>query len=121
MENEERIDIAVYVLNDIWSDIDFSSMSGTRKMKIWDEFSSKVRGCANSSITFEGFVEKMCKKFNILSLNIKDKMIDTVSNMPESDKKEIVAIYREKLMVVMLKLRILREEMKEFYSSQKKG
>lgn len=121
MQNNAKIETAVNVLDEIWSDIDFSSMPTQRKMGIWDEFSSKVRGSANSSVTFEGFVEKLCKKFNILSLSTRCGTISKVSDMPENDKKEIIAVYREKLMIVMLKLRILREQKKEAYEAKKKG
>lgn len=115
MEKSEKIDIAVKVLNDIWSDIDFSNMPATRMMKIWDEFSNKVKGSAKSSATFEVFIEKLCKKFDIKALSAKDGMIDMVVDMPESDKKEILKVYREELIIIMLKLRMLRGQIKETY------
>ena len=111
--------IAVEILNSLWLSIDFESMSNSRKMSIWDEFSSKVRACSNSSETFEKFIEKFCKKFNIKSLEIDAKNISEVSCFSKEEKDLILKAYREQLSIIMLELRIIRDEKKEAYKELK--
>ena len=110
---------AVEILNSLWLSIDFENMSNTRKMSIWDEFSSKVRACSNSSETFEKFVEKFCKKFNIKSLEVDAKNIIDIAELSKEKKEAILKAYREQLSIVMLELRIMRDEKKEAYKDAK--
>jgi len=110
---------AVEILNSLWLSIDFENMSNTRKMSIWDEFSSKVRACSNSSETFEKFVEKFCKKFNIKSLEVDAKNIIDIAELSKEKKEAILKAYREQLSIVMLELRIMRDEKKEAYKELK--
>lgn len=116
MQEKSVIDKAVDVLDVIWTSIDFESMSNSRKKEIWSEFKSKVRGSAISSNGLIDFVDKMCKKFNIQSIaKGYEKIVELCEN-----GEEIVEVYRSQLMIVMFKLRMLRDKQKKEYAEKQK-
>lgn len=108
---------AVEVLNVIYSNIDFTDMKSNRLMKIWDEFKSKVVSSVNTTNDFDVFVDKMCKKFEISNLNYANTVIRVSQDSAEL-KKDILKEYRNNLTMIMLYLRIKREEIKEGYSHE---
>lgn len=112
---------AVEVLNAIWVDIDFESMSNSRKLDFWNEFTGKVKAAANSSVDFERFIERLCKKLNIVAFDAKASVIAQVSNSSEDFKNKLLSLYREQLMIVMLELRLKREDEKESYKARQKA
>lgn len=120
MQEKEIKQCAVDVLEQLWLCINFENMSNTRKIGIWDEFSGKVRACANSSRNFEAFIEKMAKKIDSRSFDSNAALISKVANYDESDKKAVLKLYREQLSIIILELRIKREEEKEKFKEKKK-
>ena len=118
MQEKEIRKYAVDVLEQLWLCIDFDNMSNTRKMNIWDEFSGKVRACANSSRSFEIFIEKMAKKIDSRSFDGKAALLSEISNFEESDKKAVLKMYREQLSIIILELRLKREEEKEKFKKK---
>lgn len=108
---------AISILDAIWKSIDFESMSNSRKKEIWSEFKNKVKGSALKSNTVSEFVDAMCKKFNI---SIIDKDYKTILEIvSESKDFEILEEYRNNLMIIIFKLRMLRDKAKEEYSKKK--
>lgn len=118
-ENSTTEEKAVEVLNVIYSNIDFTDMKSSRLMKIWDEFKSKVVSCVNTTNNFDIFVDKMCKKFEISNLDYANTVI-RVSQDTEELKRDILKEYRNNLTIIMLYLRLKREEIREGYSNENK-
>lgn len=115
MQEKEVMQTAVDILEVIFTSIDFENMSATRKMAIWDEFKNKVKASALSAYDLGGFIENICKKFNISGIK-KDYAV--ILNA-ESEGEEILRIYREELMMCIFKLRMKREQKKEEYARKK--
>lgn len=114
MQTKEVMQTAVDILDVVFSSIDFDGMSNSRKLGIWDEFKNKVKGSALSVYDLGGFVESICKKFNISGIE-KDY---TVILNAEQDSDKILEIYREQLMMCIFKLRMKREQRKEEYAKK---
>lgn len=107
---------AIEILDTIWKSIDFESMSNSRKKEIWSEFKNKVKGSALKSNTISDFVEAMCKKFNI---SVIEKDYNKILEVYEEDTSfEILDAYRNNLMIIMFKLRMKREKVKEDYKKK---
>lgn len=115
MQEKEVMQTAVDILEVIFTSIDFENMSNSRKLAIWDEFKNKVKGAALSAYDLGGFVESICKKFNISGVK-KDYAV--ILNA-EQDSDKILEIYREQLMMCIFKLRMKREQKKEEYAKKK--
>lgn len=115
MQEKEVMQTAVDILEVIFTSIDFENMSNSRKLAIWDEFKNKVKGAALSAYDLGGFVESICKKFNISGVK-KDYAV--ILNA-EQDSDKILEIYREQLMMCVFKLRMKREQKKEEYAKKK--
>lgn len=114
MQEEKVMQTAVDILEVIFTSIDFENMSNNRKLAIWDEFKNKVKGAALSAYDLGGFVESICKKFNISGIK-KDYAV--ILNA-EQDSDKILEIYREQLMMCIFKLRMKREQKKEEYAKK---
>lgn len=114
MQEEKVMQTAVDILEVIFTSIDFENMSNSRKLAIWDEFKNKVKGAALSAYDLGGFVESICKKFNISGIK-KDYAV--ILNA-EQDSDKILEIYREQLMMCIFKLRMKREQKKEEYAKK---
>ena len=114
MQEKEVMQTAVDILDVVFSSIDFDGMSNSRKLSIWDEFKNKVKAAALSAYDLGGFVESICKKFNISSIK---KDYEVILNA-EQDSDKILDIYRTNLMMCIFKLRMKREEKKEAYEKK---
>lgn len=108
---------AIEILDVIWKSIDFESMSNSRKKEIWSEFKNKVKGSALKSNTISEFVDAMCKKFNISVIEKDYKKILEISET--GSDFEILEAYRNNLMIIIFKLRMMRETAKEEYTKKK--
>lgn len=115
MQEKEVMQTAVDILEVIFASIDFENMPSSRKLGIWDEFKNKAKGAALSAYDLGGFVESICKKFNISGIK-KDYAV--ILNA-EQDSDKILEIYREQLMMCIFKLRMKREQKKEEYARKK--
>lgn len=110
--SEENVkEAAVTTLIEIWSRIDWSKVTGTRAMGIWDEFTSKVKGAAMTTNEYEKFVEKLCRKMDIRSLKYRE--INDFSNQSDEFKKAILQMFREKTLTIVLKLQLNNQIRKE--------
>ena len=108
---------AIEILDVIWKSIDFESMPNSRKKEIWAEFKNKVKGSALKSNTISEFVDAMCKKFNISVIEKDYKKILEISET--GSDFEILEAYRNNLMIIIFKLRMMRETAKEEYTKKK--
>ena len=108
---------AIEILDVIWKSIDFESMSNSRKKEIWSEFKNKVKGSALKSNTVSEFVDAICKKFNISVIEKDYKKILEISET--GSDFEILEAYRNNLMIIIFKLRMMRETAKEEYTKKK--
>lgn len=114
MQEEKVMQTAVDILEVIFTSIDFENMSATRKMAIWDEFKNKVKASALSAYDLGGFIENICKKFNISGIKKDYAVILDAA----AEGEEILRIYREELMMCIFKLRMKREQKKEEYAKR---
>ena len=109
---------AIEILDVIWRSIDFENMPTSRKKEIWSEFKNKVKGSALKSNAISEFVDAMCKKFNI---SVIEKDYRKILEISEANSDfEILEAYRNNLMIIIFKLRMMRETAKEEYAANKK-
>lgn len=112
MESREKIkDYAIATLTNIWSCINWDKIDSKRVYNIWDEFANKVKAAAYTTNKYEMFVEKLCKKFNISSLKYKEIM--EIENKNIEIKEEIMTLFREETLLLVLELKMNREIKKE--------
>ena len=104
-------DMAVSTISDIWSQIDWSKVVGTRAMGIWDEYTSKIKAAAMTTNSYNKFVEKLCRKMDVRSLKFKN--ISEISQQDEKFKKAVLKAFREETQVIVLKLRLNNQVRKE--------
>mgnify|MGYP000858013089 FL=1 len=110
-------DMAVSTISDIWSQIDWSKVVGTRAMGIWDEYTSKIKAAAMTTNSYNKFVEKLCRKMDVRSLKFKN--ISEISQQDEKFKKAVLKAFREETQVIVLKLRLNNQVRKEEYEQKK--
>ena len=106
-ENERRAAI-LSVLEAAWCVIDFEGMGAGRKMKIWDEFSSKVLAATGVRTRFQ-FVNELCHAFNIRSL----RDLGVTDILQRFGDDEFLQTIRDELQFLILLLRKKRKDAKE--------
>lgn len=106
-ENERRAAI-LSVLEAAWCAIDFEGMGAGRKMKIWDEFSSKVLAATGVRTRFQ-FVNELCHAFNIRSL----RDLGVTDILQRFGDDEFLQTIRDELQFLILLLRKKRKDAKE--------
>lgn len=95
---EERRKAIVQVLLNVWRNIDWDGVGGSRLMTIYDEFASKL--LASTGVrTKEQFLNKICEKWGIRSLT-DDKVIDLMDMF--SDEELLECIRQEYQYLVLL-------------------
>ena len=101
----------VSTLSEIWAQIDWDKVKGSRALGIWDEFTAKVKSTAMTTTSYETFVEKLCRKMDVRSLRF--AMISEISELSEDVKKQILKCYRSETQIIILKLRLQNQIRKE--------
>ena len=101
-----RQDLAMLLLS-IWHSKDWDKVSASRRMKIYDEFSSKILSSAHTS-DMRRFLENLCRKWGIRSLP--DPYILEILNKYE-DRKMLKSLREETTYLVLL-MRSMIEERK---------
>lgn len=110
--NRENVDyMALATITDIWSGIDWEKVDGKRAMGIWDEYISKIKASAMTTNSYEKFVEKLCRKMEVRSLRYSN--VSLISNQTDEFKIAILKTLRENTQVLVLKLRLNNQVMKE--------
>jgi len=112
-ENSRRVAILM-ILERIWKSIDFEPMRAMRKLKIWDEFSSKLLAATRIKTRFQ-FINELCRFFNIKALN-DDKISDILQRFSDD---EFLNIIREEQQFLVLLLRNKRAKEKDTYKRKK--
>lgn len=109
----------VSTLSEIWAQIDWDKVKGSRALGIWDEFTAKVKSTAMTTTSYETFVEKLCRKMDVRSL--KFAMISEISELSEDIKKQILKCFRSETQIIILKLRLQNQIRKEQMQREKEA
>ena len=109
----------VSTLSEIWAQIDWDKVKGSRVIGIWDEFTAKVKSTAMTTTSYETFVEKLCRKMDVRSLRF--AMISEISELSEDVKKQILKCYRSETQIIILKLRLQNQIRKEQMQREKEA
>jgi hypothetical protein len=109
----------VSTLSEIWAQIDWDKVKGSRVLGIWDEFTAKVKSTAMTTTSYETFVEKLCRKMDVRSLRF--AMISEISELSEDVKKQILKCYRSETQIIILKLRLQNQIRKEQMQREKEA
>jgi len=84
-------------------------------MKIYDEYTSKIRSAANTS-DLRRFTDKLAAKMSIRALNYSQEMMEIVK---ENDP-EMLKILRDETQYIVMLMRAIIEEKKAQYSANGK-
>lgn len=109
----------VSTLSEIWAQIDWDKVKGSRALGIWDEFTAKVKSTAMTTTSYETFVEKLCRKMDVRSLRF--AMISEISELSEDIKKQILKCFRSETQIIILKLRLQNQIRKEQMQREKEA
>lgn len=101
---------AVNVLLSLVNAIDIAGMQAKRRLAVYDEIANKVRASAMVVNSLEGFIEKFCKKFNILSLHA--DVAAEVCREDEAYKLEVLRELRDNTQIIVLEMYLKRKEQK---------
>lgn len=111
-EEKQKIrQYAVATLMNIWNSINWENIDSKRAFGIWDEFTNKVKASAFTTNKYETFVEKLCKKLNVNSL--KHREILDIGKKDEETKQEIMKLFREETLSIVLEVKMNKEVIKE--------
>lgn len=112
MEKEKKArQCAIATLMNIWNCIDWSKVDSKRAYNIWDEFTNKVKASAYTTNEYEKFVEKLCKKLSINSLKYREIIDIEMENLDL--KEQIMNLFREETLSLVLEVKINKEVVKE--------
>lgn len=120
LKNEEE-KIRQYAINtiiNIWITIDWDKVDTKRAYGIWDEMSSKVKSSAMTTNSYEKFIEKICRKLDIRSLNSIE--INNIRQLDNNIKRLILKLFREETLGIMLEVRLSNQVRKEKQQAHKK-
>jgi len=98
---EQRLNTLVEIIHSVWRAIDFEGMDSMRRMKIYDEFASKMLASTTTKSKHQ-FLDKICAKFDIRSL--KDESIVRMIDM--FDDEEFLDMIRTQHQYIILLLRL---------------
>ena len=116
---DKNIQYCVSTLSEIWAQIDWDKVKGSRALGIWDEFTAKVKSTAMTTTSYETFVEKLCRKMDVRSLRF--AMISEISELSEDIKKQILKCFRSETQIIILKLRLQNQIRKEQMQREKEA
>lgn len=91
----------------VWNAIEWDKVAPQRRMKIYEELSSKIKSSATTSSVTK-FIEKLCVKFDVRSIT-SARMIQIIE---DHDNKKILKTFREDTQIIILLLREKVEERK---------
>lgn len=98
----------VSALQAIWKAIDFDSISNSRMIGIYDEFTSKV--LASSAVrTKEQFVNRLCQKLGIRSV----KDLSIYENLKQFSDDEFLVCLRDEIQLLIVLMRLDNKLKKE--------
>lgn len=106
--DELRRDAILKILLNVWRNINFDSISNSRMMGIWDEFSSKLVASTSCRTRLQ-FLNDICAKWDVRSLS--DDYIVEMLDLFNDD--EFLETIRNEYQYLTLKLRKLIKDQKE--------
>lgn len=106
-ENSRRA-AALWILEEVWKKINFEDMAPTRRMKIWDEFSTKMLAATRVRTRFQ-FLNEFSRSFNIKALS--DPNISDLIQRFSDD--EFLTLLRDEQQFLILLLRNKRDALKK--------
>lgn len=106
--DELRRDAILKIILNVWKNIDFDSMSNSRIMGIWDEFSSKLISSTSVRTRFQ-FLNELCSKFDVRSLT-DDYIVEMIDLFNDDEFLETI---RNEYQYLALRLRKLVKDLKE--------
>ncbi|MBU1999466.1 MAG: hypothetical protein KKE64_08255 [Candidatus Omnitrophica bacterium] len=113
MEEQKGIrEDCLIILKAIWSNINWDNVGAMRRMKIYEEFASKIKSSAMTS-SLVRFVEKMMQKFEIREIGNAEVLVI----LQKGQDRKMLKVLREETTILMLLLRewigIKKEKHKE--------
>lgn len=111
-ENSRRI-AALWILEEIWRKIDFENMSASRRMRIWDEFSTKMLAATRVKTRFQ-FLNEFGRSFDVKSLS-NPNIADLIQRFSDD---EFLTLLRDEQQFLILLLRNKRDLSREKYKDK---
>lgn len=111
-ENSRRA-AALWILEEIWRKINFEDMSSSRRMRIWDEFSTKMLAATRVRTRLQ-FLNEFARSFNVKSLS-NPNISDLIQRFSD---EELLTLLREEQQFLILLLRNKREAAKERFKNK---
>jgi len=93
------------ILEDIWLNIDWQKVKGSRKMSIWSEFEGQIQIRANQHSKTTEFLTKLCDR---MDSQLRAETTTTILN--QYNDYEILNVFRNETQIVLLLLRLRREK-----------
>lgn len=105
---------AVSLISCCWRGIDWDNVSTRRRMKIYEEFASKIKS-ASATGTLSHFLEKLCQKMDAnISGTDAPKVLEIVRGIESEDLDlEILDVLRSETELCVLLMREANNELKE--------
>jgi len=98
------------ILEDIWLNIDWSKVKGSRKMSIWSEFEGQIQIRANQHSKVAEFLTKLCDRMD------SQLTAEATSNiLNQYHDYEILNVFRNETQIVLLLLKLRREKNQNQY------
>lgn len=99
---------ACELISHIWKSINWDNVSASRRMGIYDEYTSKVKSAScNSSLSL--FSERLSNKMGIRCMKYSQKILDII----QENSQEVLRLLREETQLIILLMRERIEKQKE--------
>lgn len=92
----------------IWQSIDWTGISPSRRMNIYNELASKIKSAALTD-TLERFFEGLCRKMGVKTV-YNESVLNIIN---KADAKALLKLYREETQIIVLMLRTTQEIRKQ--------
>lgn len=101
----------------LWRSLWFASRTdwGRYRARIWDMFGDRVRAAARMGRGLDGFLAHVSRSFDLAAIGANEDERQTVAALlalPEPDQRQIVYQLRNNLPVLLLLLRLYRDQRK---------
>jgi hypothetical protein len=93
------------ILEDIWLNIDWQKVKGSRKMSIWSEFEGQIQIRANQHSNVAEFLTKLCDR---MDSELKSENTEKILNQYQD--YEILNAFRNQTQIPLLLLKLRREK-----------
>lgn len=116
---DDRRKAIVQILVNVWKNIDWDAIGNRRLMTIYDEFSSKL--VASTGVrTKEQFLNKICQKWGIRSLN-DENIVDLINMFHDDELLETIRQENQYLVLLLRKYTKNKSKNKEDFFKKEKS